>query len=846
MRRFLTLVCLLCLALPAGISISGCTRNPGENYCNGLGYGEKITDLDHITLSPTLTGISLAYGQTQYVTTPSALTCKDAAASVNSANYSYGTTNNKLVDISPTGDICAGTWNRNTGGGISDYTTCSAPDPLPSTNGLPYSAAYITASYGSVTSNSVEVHVHAAVTSVSLVGPSECQSQTTVSTLDAQACYSSGGTQYLLCKPTTLTDSSQFACSLPTGVDASAIPACSASIGTFTYSVGTSTIGTIDSDNNTITAAQPGTTVITAAIAGSGSSAGYFSTCPPKTISVVLANGGTSGTVTKGATQNLTTVITDTNGNTITGLSLDYQSTNPIDLSVTSAGAITSKYPGVADVNAVCQPSTCNPAPINKLGFNGTGLSVSSNSVTITTPGTASEYVWFAAPGQSQYFVPIQLLTGSSASNVRLPYVPNSMKMDALGTDLYFGSTHELMIYSTTTNALQKADSSVPGVVLAVSPDNSQVLINDQLQHYLYIYNVSAASTVKYGGMANAAAWTPDGKTLYITDNANLNTPSSCGSGTDLLINGHTDTLYVYNANTGLTTYSLPASPLQSGSIPSCTTEANTALPGPDQTPAITIPGIGAYLRGLSTQAHTWCPSGIVGNSSNLLLYPEVDSVAVQSDTLATTPDGGHVLGVATLGSGVTLYDIGVTIPTTTVNSIALPDACTVTTTGSGTSAVQTVSPLDIASTVSTVPLTKISSSAIVNDVVTSPVSDLAFITYNASDSGALLPYYVPSTGVANYLTLTGSSAITAPLAGAFSPDNSLFFVSTAGDNKIHYLDVSKVLADPDNADTQQLSPALPACTPVSSGGSDVGCVYSGSDTIVPATVITVVPRTTT
>jgi hypothetical protein len=201
-----------------------------------------------------------------------------------------------------------------------------------------------------------------------------------VSTLDAQACYSSGGTQYLLCKPTTLTDSSQFACSLPTGVDASAIPACSASIGTFTYSVGTSTIGTIDSDNNTITAAQPGTTVITAAIAGSGSSAGYFSTCPPKTISVVLANGGTSGTVTKGATQNLTTVITDTNGNTITGLSLDYQSTNPIDLSVTSAGAITSKYPGVADVNAVCQPSTCNPAPINKLGFNGTGLSVSHHT----------------------------------------------------------------------------------------------------------------------------------------------------------------------------------------------------------------------------------------------------------------------------------------------------------------------------------------------------------------------------------------------------------------------------------------------------------------------------------
>ncbi len=45
MRRFLTLVCLLCLAIPAGISISGCTRNPAANYCNGLGYGLKITDV---------------------------------------------------------------------------------------------------------------------------------------------------------------------------------------------------------------------------------------------------------------------------------------------------------------------------------------------------------------------------------------------------------------------------------------------------------------------------------------------------------------------------------------------------------------------------------------------------------------------------------------------------------------------------------------------------------------------------------------------------------------------------------------------------------------------------------
>jgi hypothetical protein len=167
MRRFLTLVCLLCVAIPAGISISGCVRNPQGNYCNGEGYGLKTTAVASIFLTPQTTGISLAYGQTQQVVAPTAKTCRGAAASV--ATYVYGTTNNQLVDISPTGNICAGTWNRNTGGGIANYTICNKPTPPPSTGGLPYGSAYITASADSVTSNPVQVFIHAQVTSLSLV-----------------------------------------------------------------------------------------------------------------------------------------------------------------------------------------------------------------------------------------------------------------------------------------------------------------------------------------------------------------------------------------------------------------------------------------------------------------------------------------------------------------------------------------------------------------------------------------------------------------------------------------------------------------------------------------------------
>ena len=246
MRRFLTLVCLLFLALPAGISISGCYRNPAAAYCNGAGYGMKITDVAQILIQPYNTGISMAFGQTRSLGLPQATSCKDATVSVSS--FSYGSTNLKLLDISPSGNMCAGTWNRNTGGGVADYTICSPPNPLPSTNGLPYGTAFVTASAQSVSSNSVEVFVHQPVTSVALVGPQSCLSQNQTATLDAQACYTNSSNQQVqMCAPATTQAcpyaSSDPRCSnaslyyvCPGGVPAGAtIPSCTASIGTLSY-----------------------------------------------------------------------------------------------------------------------------------------------------------------------------------------------------------------------------------------------------------------------------------------------------------------------------------------------------------------------------------------------------------------------------------------------------------------------------------------------------------------------------------------------------------------------------------------------------------------------------------
>lgn len=818
MRRFLTLVCFLCVALPAGISVTGCYRNPDANYCNGLGYGLKVTDLQSITLKPETTGISMAWGQTEQVTAPVAKTCKGVAANV--GPYTYGTTNNQVLDISPTGNMCAGTWNRNTGGGIANYTICYIPSPLPVTGGLPYSSAYITATAQSVTSNPVEVYVHAQVTSVSLVtsplsGTSQqCFSQNTQATLDAQACFSgSNNVQQVLCAPPSVTSNYACAGGLPPGVTQA--PDCTAAIGTLNYSVVTPSIASIQTNNAsnqvTITAEQPGTTAILASVAGGASSAGYFSTCPPKSIKVTLANGATSGTVTEGVTQSLTTTVLDTNDNPITGLTLDYQSTNPIDISASSGGSITTNFPSVASVYAICQPTTCNPAPINVTGLYGTGLSLSSNPVTITTPGTASDFMWFAAPGQSQYVVPVELLTGTLGSSVRLPYVPNSMVMDRLGNNLFFGSSHELMIFSTTSDSLTKGDPNAPGVVLAVAPNDQTLLVNDPVRQVFYIYNATSGVVASFGGLGSAAEWTPDSKTLYITDSAALGP-------------GHTDTLYVYNVNTGWTTSNLSA------------TGGATNL-------AITIPGVGAYLSGNPTVAHTWCPVGTVSNAASMVFYPQGDLVNTPTDVLAATSGGNHILGAALNGGNPILSDIGVQIP-----DLQCPGA------GSNT-----LTPLTISHTLNVAPLSGVTAATAINQVVAgsfpqvasslSAPTSLAFITYSGSTPGALLPYYVPANGGAagtlNYVTLTGGAAVTAPIAGAFSPDNTLFFVSTTGDNQIHYISIPP---SPTGApkDVQQISPNLAPCTPVSAGGNDLGCVFSGTGTVVPATAIWVKPRSTT
>lgn len=763
MQRYFALIALFVFSLPIGLSITGCVTNQGA-YCNGVGYGPKLTDVSYIALGPQNTGVSLAWGQTGQIGSPTAYNCKGSTQSV--SKYTYGSTNISLADISPTGALCGGTWNRNSQGGIADYTICSPPSGASTSAGCSSTTCgvvQVTATGAAVTSNPVNIYVHPPISSITIGSTTNYPYPT--------GCTSQGVTLPTpLTNYTTVTDSGGH--TLPT-------TGTNNVVGTVTYTPVTSSVVTIDNTsdttdtsgnpNGTATANLPGSTVINATVSQVTSAAGYFFTCPPANIALAI-NGSTSATITASSPQTIAATITDTNGKTLTGVTLDYASTQPQNLSVSSAGVVSTTYPSTATVTAMCQPSTCNPSPVNILGQNGNGLPITANPLSVNSSGRSSNLLWMASP-QSPYFSQVDLTTGAIGSPVKLPYTPNSMVADQAGTNIYFGSYRELMVYGASGNTLSKEDTNVPGVVLAVSPDSTTVVINDQLRQVIYLYTNSSGAYTSIGGLATRAQFSPDGKNVYIIG---------------------PDSLYVHNANTGWSTYSLSNQPtfsctLDNNRPTTVTTNNNTTsysydpaydpFCGPDLT--VTVPSVGTFLSGSATSARSFCAN----NNVNPPYFPpaaDSNTSGGATDHLTATPDGKHILGA----NKTTLSDIsytdssGLIVPTGPCPSVSDTNSLTFNTALTPTSLPSTISPTEI------------------DQVVSSPDSKTAFVAYTATSASGLLPYYLPSTSSATAGTLGTiqlSSGAVDPIAGIFSPDGSIFFVSTTGDSLVHQVTVSSL-----------------------------------------------------
>jgi hypothetical protein len=742
MRRFFTLAVLLLFTIPFGVSISGCSKGTTITYCSGNDSGVQVGQAVQLTLSPQLTGISINQGAIGSIGAPTAKDCRGDTASA--AGVVYASSNMNLVDINPatgSGGLCAGTWNRNTGAGIANFTICT-----PNGN---EGVAYITASAQGVTSNAVAVYVHPVITSINLVPPTaDC----TTTANQASNCYNPNVQASCLSKPAVVADpytgtaclSQNASAQLAAQVFDANHNNISCLVGPLTFSAATGSVVTIDT-NGVATAAQPGSTIISAATSQASSTAGFFSTCPPASITLSVAGQTGTPTTPVATTQNVpkefTATITDTNGVALTNIPLTYISTDAVTVP-TSGNTVTPTYPGAAAITAVCQPPTCNTAPYDLIGLYGNGTPVTSLPVDVTATGTGNSTVLYIASTNSQYLLPYDFTVPTQASPTRLPYAPNSLVLSEDGTTIYMGTQNELMVYNTTTNSITKQDTSVNGLVLAISPNNAELVITDPIRKLTYIYSAASGVITEYGGVANTAKFSNDSSTVYITTN-------------DMQ-------LLVYSTYVGWRTQALTTQPY--GVAP-------------------TIPNAGVYLAGSLIDVHTNCPTTTIVNPGTGIdqtttnqYYPSVGTAGVNAtnpvipgsstsyfyptNNIASTNDGLHEI---------------------TASPTALTDI--------GTNRKSGACPVQFTSTPGTpIPFSVAAPTSVTNVLPTSD-SDFVFVTYYGA--GGVVPEYSLATSTLSNIalqTLAGNPAPVAPEAGVVSSDNQTLFVGTSGDNLVHLL----------------------------------------------------------
>ena len=815
MRRFVTFVFLLLFTIPFGVSISGCSKKTATVFCNGGDSGVPVGQVTTITLQPKIYGVSLNFAQIGQVSSPVATDCKGTTETVPSYTYATfdanGVPDLTVADVNPAnGSVCGGTWNRNTGGGIADFTTCNTTGKT--------GTVYLVASALGASSNPLPIYVHPVVTSV-VLGPlsTDCindpatncspaafintQSSCTVNPATG-CCTTPVQTSATATSPNSCVSqgvTSQLAARVFQSSTTGQANNISCQVGHLTYTPQASSIVTID-QNGVATAQKPGSTVITAGISNAGSSAGFFSTCPPTSITLSVPGVNNTATnnivVNQNFTQPITSVVKDANGVVLTGLSLEFESTTPTTIPA-GTGTVTPLFPGAAAITATCQPPTCNPSPFNQIGLFGNGKPTTSNEITVTTPGNNSTNLYLGSTS-SLFLVPVDFTQSTLGSPVRLPYLPNSMVISNDGTAIYMGSAFELMTFSATTNAISKEDPTVTGQVLAISPDGTTLVITDPTRQLVYLYSTAAGGAATTGTTTTPTTGTT---TTTTTTTGTTNAPPAQsasvltqygGVGTHAVFTPDSSTVYItlgsYDSATGVTT---PNNQLLVHST--FTGWYSTSSAQPTTGVALAVPSVGAFFAGNPTTARSYCPvttiaavNGAPTSSSTTsnVYYPDAQVTGPQTDQVATTNDGLHLLGAAVPAGGAANF-------TDFLLSTPAPPGSGLPSQACPPVQANVTPPVTFGATPAfTGALPGVSATAITGVDPTSD-SKIAFVTYTGS--GGVVPTYTPQAAAAGTL---GSIALqtstfgkpVAPVAGVVSADNQTFYVGTTGDNVVHLI----------------------------------------------------------
>lgn len=472
------------------------------------------------------------------------------------AVFTYASTNPNIVDISPGGGACAGSWNA------PSYTVCT-----PAGQGT----AMITASALGQTSEPTLVFVHPPIDNivVSIMPPVNspppaCPNQIALPAA-CDIAFNTSVCQNGICQCLSANQTETLQATAYSGVTD-----ITASVGPFTWTQANATVGTITpivtnntynvpTNQATIAANTPGQTQVIASASGAYSQPFNFESCNVQCIALQLGVSGlqqsnqTNFVVNKGTSETITATAVDVQGCIVPKPPLTWVSSTPAALTTGSGSAgcgagttcsVSSPQVGSAAITASCSPPTCNVGfPLNPAGYPA-GSSyipkpvypVTAISGVVTGAAAASNVMATSQDCYSDafctvglYYIPTSLTVPGAPSD--LPTPPNSLMFDPAGDKAYMGSEFGALTINPsnigTANPFTALPASgnptgyVTGKVLAVSPSGSFAVFSDTVStpNQVYVVNApsgAANSTALDINSAIAAAFSPDGTTIFI------------------------------------------------------------------------------------------------------------------------------------------------------------------------------------------------------------------------------------------------------------------------------------------------------------------------------------------
>jgi len=437
--------------------------------CSGSTSTNPVTSL---TIAPTY--LSLSPGQTAQLT----VTPKDFAGNNVIADVSYSSSNTNLVTVTATGTVCAGLWDAN-------FITCNAIKGQGAVG-----QANIVVKSGTVSATAT-TYTHLQVDRIFVTPPTGCVSMGATPTYLA--------TVYNItapgCTPTIPCD-------------------ITSSVGPITFHSTDTQVMTNNVTSGVLTATNPGSTSIYASVSGLNSIPQPALVCPVQ--SILIHDANSSNTVFSLAptnTQGLVADVLDTSGTSITPI-LTWASvpqgvgtvapTTSTTTPPPNAQTFTANTGGTSIVTATCAPPSCNRNIAPQYGQNIVTVSVSGGTTTTVYAGSTN----------SLMLVPIQTSNNTAGTTITLPYLPNSIVANSVGSTVYLGSGSGIMKVDVVSAAVTVSTGAV-GTILAVSADGNYLLVSDSSTSTTYLYNTnSSTSPLTHVVAATAAAFSSDSQSV--------------------------------------------------------------------------------------------------------------------------------------------------------------------------------------------------------------------------------------------------------------------------------------------------------------------------------------------